>query len=128
MSISLERAALIRSDIEHILNRKWVSGPTLRTLAGKLVFISLKKSWDWSLSRVYSPLWPIVPSPLTKALGTPSFGFSWPTAGLLSCFARNYLSATRLGSFLPATPTPPSTLTSPPSFLYILGLESRSRW
>jgi hypothetical protein len=40
VSISLERAALIRSDIEHILNRKWVSGPTLRTLAGKLVFIS----------------------------------------------------------------------------------------
>jgi hypothetical protein len=40
VSISLERAALIRSDIGYILNRKWVSGPTLCTLAGKLVFIS----------------------------------------------------------------------------------------
>jgi hypothetical protein len=40
VSISLKRATLIWSDIEHILNRKWVSGPTLHTLAGKLVFIS----------------------------------------------------------------------------------------
>jgi hypothetical protein len=40
VSISLECAALIWSDIEHILNRKWVLGPILCTLAGKLVFIS----------------------------------------------------------------------------------------
>jgi hypothetical protein len=90
--------------------------------------LPLKKSWDWSPSRVYSLLWPTVPSPLTKALGTPFFGFSWPTAGLPSRLARNYLSDTRLGSSLPATPTPPSALTTPPSPLYILGLESRSRW
>jgi hypothetical protein len=81
--------------------------------------LPLKKSWDWSLSHVYSPLWPTVPSPLTKALGIPFFGFSWPTAGLPSHLARNYLSDMRLGSSLPATPTPPSALTSPPSPLYI---------
>jgi hypothetical protein len=90
--------------------------------------LPLKKSWDWSPSRVYSPLWPTVPSPLSEALGTPFFGFSWPMAGLPSRLARNYLSNTRLGSSSPATPTPPSALTSPPSPLYILGLESRSRW
>ena len=90
--------------------------------------LPLKTSWDWSRSRVYSPLWQKAPLPLTGVHGTPFFGFSWPTDGLPSRLARSYSSDMLHGCSSRATRTPPSDPMSPLSRLSTLESESRSLW
>ena len=67
------------------INSPWSLTDHLQTLQ------LLKLTWpSWPL-RVYSPCWPTQPLLPTKALGSPSFGFSWPTNGLPCQPAKNYL-------------------------------------
>ena len=82
--------------------------------------LRLNPRWPSWLSRVYSPRWQTLRSPVTEAPGSPSFGFSWPTSGLPSRFSKSFSSVMPHGCGSVGTPMPPSELTSalcPPSTL-----------